>query len=114
MARPAAKATQRGELLWEPSPASMERTTMTRYMRWLETERGRSFGDYGELWEWSVAELEAFWASIWDFFEVEASAPYSDVLPERVMPGARWFEGAELNYAQHIFRGKRDSDVAVL
>ncbi len=87
---------------------------MTRYMRWLEAERGRSFGDYQALWEWSVGELEEFWASIWDFFEVDASAPYSEVLPERVMPGARWFAGAELSYAQHIFRGKRDTDVAVL
>jgi acetoacetyl-CoA synthetase len=87
---------------------------MTRYMRWLETQRGRMFGDYQALWEWSVAELEEFWASIWDFFEVEAAAPYSEVLPERAMPGARWFEGAELSYAQHIFRGKRDTDVAVL
>ncbi|MEK6327108.1 MAG: acetoacetate--CoA ligase [Actinomycetota bacterium] len=87
---------------------------MTRYMRWLEAERGRSFGDYEALWEWSVAELEEFWGSIWDFFEVEASAGYSEVLPERVMPGARWFGGAELSYPQHIFRGKRDDDVAVL
>jgi acetoacetyl-CoA synthetase len=92
----------------------VERATMTRYMRWLAAERGRSFDDYEALWDWSVAELEDFWASIWDFFEVEASAPYSKVLAERVMPGARWFEGAELNYAQHIFRGKRDTDVAVL
>ena len=114
MARPAANAKQRGELLWEPSPESVERATMTRYMRWLEAERGRSFGDYQALWEWSVVELEEFWASIWDFFEVEASAPYTAVLQERVMPGARWFEGAELSYAQHIFRGKRDADVAVL
>ena len=86
---------------------------MTRYMRWLTAERGRPFDDYGALWEWSVTELEDFWASIWDFFEVQASAPYSKVLPERVMPGARWFGGAELNYAEHIFRGKRDADVAV-
>jgi acetoacetyl-CoA synthetase len=91
----------------------VERATMTRYMRWLTAERGRPFDDYGALWEWSVTELEDFWASIWDFFEVQASAPYSKVLPERVMPGARWFEGAELNYAEHIFRGKRDADVAV-
>ena len=114
MARPAANATRRGELLWEPSAASIERATMTRYMRWLEAERGRSFGDYEALWKWSVAELEEFWASIWDFFEVTASAPYSEVLKERVMPGAKWFTGAELNYAEHIFRGKRDGDVAVL
>jgi acetoacetyl-CoA synthetase len=91
----------------------VERATMTRYMRWLAAERGQPFDDYGALWEWSVTELEDFWASIWDFFEVQASAPYSKVLPERVMPGARWFEGAELNYAEHIFRGKRDADVAV-
>jgi acetoacetyl-CoA synthetase len=112
--RPAANPKQRGELLWEPSPQSVQRATMTRYMRWLGAERGRTFGDYQALWEWSVAELEEFWASIWDFFEVEASAPYSEVLRERAMPGARWFEGAELSYAQHIFRGKRDTDVAVL
>jgi acetoacetyl-CoA synthetase len=87
---------------------------MTRYMRWLEAELGRPFGDYQALWEWSVADLEEFWASIWAFFEVEAAVPYSEVLPGRVMPGARWFQGAELSYVQHIFRGKRDTDVAVL
>jgi acetoacetyl-CoA synthetase len=110
----AANDMKRGELLWEPSPESVERATMTRYMRWLEAQRGRSFGDYQALWEWSVTELEEFWASIWDFFEVEASAPYAEVLADRVMPGARWFGAAELSYAQHIFRGKRDADVAVL
>ncbi|OLE38772.1 MAG: acetoacetate--CoA ligase [Actinobacteria bacterium 13_1_20CM_3_68_9] len=105
---------KRGELLWEPSPESVERATLTRYMRWLEAKRGRSFGDYQALWGWSTTELEEFWASIWDFFEVEASAPYSEVLAERVMPGARWFGGAKLSYPQHIFRGRRDADVAVL
>jgi acetoacetyl-CoA synthetase len=87
---------------------------MTRYMRWLADERGHSFDAYQPLWEWSVTELEEFWASIWDFFEVEAASGYSRILPERIMPGARWFEGAELSYAQHIFRGKRDGDVAIL
>jgi acetoacetyl-CoA synthetase len=104
----------RGTLLWEPSQESIERATMTRYMRWLAAERGHSFDDYRSLWEWSVTELEGFWASIWDFFEVQASEPYSEVLPERVMPGARWFPGAELNYAEHAFRGKRDEDVAIV
>jgi acetoacetyl-CoA synthetase len=109
-----ANPARRGELLWEPSPVSVERSTLTRYMRWLEAERGRSFADYGSLWEWSVAELEEFWASIWDFAEITPSAPYSEVLDQRVMPGARWFTGAELNYAEHPFRGKRNEDVAVL
>ena len=87
---------------------------ITRYMRWLEAERGVSHDDYGALWQWSVDDLEAFWASIWDFFEVASSAPYTEVLPERTMPGARWFSGAELNYAEHPFRGKRHQDVAIL
>src|SRR5437763_2436052 len=113
MASIRAKAT-RGELLWEPSPDAIERATMTRYMRWLGAERGVSIDAYQPLWEWSVTELEDFWRSIWDFFAVESTTPYAAALPERVMPGARWFEDAQVNYAQHIFRDKRDSDVAIV
>jgi acetoacetyl-CoA synthetase len=108
------REAKRGELLWKPSAERIEHATMTRYMRWLRAERGLAFDDYEALWEWSVTELERFWASIWDFFEVQASVPYSEVLPRRVMPGARWFPGAELNYAEHIFRGKADGDLAIL
>ncbi len=114
MERAAVNSTQRGELLWTPSPASIERSTMARYMQWLADERGRSLADYPGLWEWSVTELEEFWTTIWDFLGVEASTRYSAVLPDREMPGATWFPGAELNYAQHLFRGKRDEDVAVI
>jgi acetoacetyl-CoA synthetase len=107
-------ALRRGELLWEPSAESIDRATMTRYMRWLADERGLDFDDYHSLWEWSVTEIEAFWASIWDFFDVQSATPYTEVLAERAMPGATWFPGAELNYAEHIFRGTRDADPAVL
>jgi acetoacetyl-CoA synthetase len=103
-----------GALLWEPSEEARERTTMTRYMRWLEAERGLTFNDYAALWEWSVTDLEAFWSSIWDFFEVTASKPYDRVLGERRMPGAEWFPGAELSYAEHILRGKDDGATAVV
>src|SRR5262245_32296037 len=113
MERTAANAG-RGELLWEPSAASVERSTMTSYMRWLAAERGLVFDDYHALWEWSVRELEEFWATIWDFFEVRASAPYSQVLTDRAMPGASWFEGARLNFAEHVFREKPADRVAVL
>jgi acetoacetyl-CoA synthetase len=104
---------KRGELLWEPSAESVERSTMTRYMRWLADERGLEFGDYESLWRWSASEIEDFWASIWDFFEVEASAPYSEVLRDHAMPGAKWFPGALLSYPQHIFRNRNDADAAV-
>ena len=99
---PAGAKAARGELLWEPSPDAIERATMTRYMRWLAAERDRSFDSYEPLWEWSVAELEEFWRSIWDFFEVEAARPYSEILPERVMPGAKWFEGACWSYPSAV------------
>jgi acetoacetyl-CoA synthetase len=112
--RATANAAARGELLWKPSPESVERSRMTAYIRWLEAERGLTLPDYDSLWRWSVTELEQFWASIWDYFEVRSSAPYSDVLPQRVMPGATWFAGTELNYAEHIFRDRSGSDVAVL
>jgi acetoacetyl-CoA synthetase len=105
---------ERGQLLWEPSAEAVERSAMTRYMRWLESERGLPLADYSSLWTWSVTELEQFWASIWDYFEVRSESPYARVLADRQMPGARWFEGAELNYAEHLFRDKPGGEVAVL
>ena len=100
--------------LWEPSEERIERAAMTRYERWLRDERGVSLaGGYDALWRWSIDNLEDFWASIWDFFEVEASSPYERVLGDRSMPGAEWFPGARLNYAQHVFRGVVDSEVAI-
>jgi acetoacetyl-CoA synthetase len=106
-------ATER-PLLWQPPAEMLEGAAMTRYMRWLESERGIAVGSYEELWRWSVQELEAFWASIWDYFEVRSSRPYERVLSDRSMPGARWFERAELSYAEHVLRGKPDDQLAVV
>jgi acetoacetyl-CoA synthetase len=100
-------------ILWRPSRERVERATLTRYVRWLAGTRGLSFGDYDALWRWSVDELEDFWASIWEYFDVQASAPYERVLGRREMPGAQWFPGARLNYAQHVFRGRDDDAVAL-
>jgi acetoacetyl-CoA synthetase len=98
----------RGELLWAPSEDARERTTLTRYMRWLRERRNLAFDAYADLWEWSVADLEGFWSSIWEFGEVRASAPYERVLARRSMPGAEWFPGARLNYAEQMFTGGRE------
>ncbi len=97
-----------GTLLWEPSEEFKEDAKITHYMRWLEENKGLRFEDYEELWEWSVTELEEFWATIWEYGGVKASKPYTRVLSERKMPGAKWFEGAELNYAEHVFRHADD------
>jgi acetoacetyl-CoA synthetase len=91
--------------LWTPSPEDCERAEMTRFMRWAGERRGRPFAGYNELWRWSVDELEDFWASIWEFCGVRASRPYEQVLDSRRMPGARWFPGAELNYAENTLTG---------
>jgi acetoacetyl-CoA synthetase len=96
--------TAEGTLLWEPSRELKENSNMSRYLRWLEKEKGLSFSGYEELWEWSVTELEDFWGSVWEYFGVVSSGSPSAVLAERSMPGAKWFPGAELNYAEHVFR----------
>ena len=91
--------------LWEPSAAERERAEMTRFIRFAGTRRGEPFADYDELWRWSVGELGEFWASIWEFCGVRASKPYERVLGAHEMPGTRWFEGAELNYAENLLLG---------
>ena len=101
------------ELLWRPTPERAARSTLARYMRWLQDERGLAFADYAELWKWSVDELEEFWASLVEFFEVRFSEGGDTVLGERSMPGAQWFPGARCSFAEHVFRGKRDEDVAI-
>jgi acetoacetyl-CoA synthetase len=96
------------KLLWEPAPERIERATITRFARAVGRE-----GPYDELWHWSVDDLESFWAAVWDFFDVQASAPYERVLGRREMPGAQWFPGACLSYAEHFFRGRDDDAVAI-
>lgn len=93
-----------GDLLWEPSAAVKARANLTHYMAWLAETYGLNFENYDELWHWSVTELEQFWESMWAYFEIKASKPYSTVLEGRTMPGANWFAGAELNYAENLFR----------
>ena len=105
--------------MWEPPSEQRERVEMGRFMEWAAERHGRAFAGYDELWQWSVDELEDFWASVWEFCGVRASKPYERVLgrsretrapgpnprfDQREMPGARWFVGAELNYVQNVFR----------
>ncbi len=76
---------------------------ITRYQRWLHEQRGLHFDSYDALWRWSVDDLDGFWRSIWDYFEIQSPTPYRAVLDRPVMPGAKWFDGAQINYAQHLF-----------
>ncbi|HEX5172817.1 MAG TPA: acetoacetate--CoA ligase [Gaiellaceae bacterium] len=106
-------ATTTPPIVWTPSPQRIASATITRYREWLNETRGLGIEGYHDLWQWSVDELEDFWASIWEFFEVEASEPYERVLTTHEMPGATWFPGARLSYAGHVFRGRADDEVAI-
>ena len=98
---------QPGDLLWTPGPDRIRRANVTALADWLARERGRHFADYRALWRWSVEDLEGFWQALWDYFAIESSAPHTRVLGRRSMPGAEWFPGARLNYAQHVLRRER-------
>ncbi|MGQ9909131.1 MAG: acetoacetate--CoA ligase [Candidatus Flexifilum sp.] len=95
-------AIKPGDRLWTPSQAVIEASNLERYRRWLAAHRGIDARDYWELWRWSIDRIEDFWAGLIDFFAVPVHTPWTTPLVERVMPGARWFPGATLNYAEVV------------
>ncbi|HTT31610.1 MAG TPA: acetoacetate--CoA ligase [Solirubrobacteraceae bacterium] len=101
-------------VLWRPEAALVESSTMTGFMRWLESDRGLSMHSYEELWRWSVSDIADFWGAIWRFFDVVADGEVGPVLESAHMPGAGWFPGARLSYAEHVMRGKPDDQVAIM
>ncbi|MFE9688743.1 acetoacetate--CoA ligase [Micromonospora sp. NPDC005806] len=105
-----------GDVLWTPPADVRERSRIGDYLRWLAEHRGLEFADYDALWRWSVTDLDAFWRSIWDYFEVVAHTPPTGTLTDRAMPGTRWFPGATLNYAENVLRmpGRGDDDPVVI
>jgi acetoacetyl-CoA synthetase len=102
------------EILWRPSAAAVEASNLTAYTDWLRAERGVDVTTYPELWRWSVDDPEAFWNSIFDYFRVEYDGERSVALASREMPGADWFPGVRLNWAERAFAGKADDQVAIL
>ncbi|WP_454757253.1 acetoacetate--CoA ligase [Cupriavidus campinensis] len=93
-----------GKLMWTPSANFAESSQLAAFITWLRRERGLAFDDYDSLWRWSVTDIEAFWDAIRVYFDVHFDTPAERVLDRRTMPGARWFEGATLNYVQQVFR----------
>jgi acetoacetyl-CoA synthetase len=104
-----------GTVLWEPPADVRETTRIGDYLRWL-AGKGHDFATYERLWEWSVTDLTSFWQSIWDYFEVISHNPPTAVLADASMPGAKWFPGATVNYAEHVLRmpGREDEDTVVV
>lgn len=103
-----------GDLLWTPGPDWLAKANLTAFTDWLRRERGRDFATYDALWQWSVGDLEGFWGALWEYFAIESSAPHTSVLGRCTMPGAEWFPGARLNYAQHILRREQAGTPALM
>lgn len=116
--------TSRGDLLWRPDEARRNEANITSYKRWLADNRGLSVNGYHDLWRWSVSNPDGFWESIWDYFDIQAAEPYQSICPNRAMPGEAdfagampgegWFEGARLNYAEHVFRNQTGDRPALI
>ena len=105
------------ELLWRPDPSRATASRMAAFRTWLRDNRGVDATDYQALWEWSTTDLEAFWGALAEFLEVRFHATPERVLANDTMPGAEWFPGATLNYAEHSLAegpGKADGDLAVI
>lgn len=100
------------QALWTPTPERIAGTRMHDYMRWLAKEKGVRADDYHALWQWSVDHLDQFWGSLWDYFGVQSSAPYTRVFDSEKMPGTKWFEGARMNIAEQVFRFHRSDEAS--
>lgn len=95
-----------------PSSSPAYVPQIRRYQQWLQEQHGLHFADYDALWRWSTSDLDAFWQSIWDYFELQSPTPHSAVLDKNVMPGAQWFPGAQMNYVRQVLRHVQPAQAA--
>lgn len=103
-----------GRLLWEPSEQRVKSSNMYKFLDYVNKKYNKSFQDYSELWEWSVNDIGDFWASIWDFVKIVYSKGYDEVIDNpNKMPGARWFEGAKINFAENLLRFRDDNNAII-
>ncbi|SET00085.1 acetoacetyl-CoA synthetase [Oceanobacillus limi] len=105
---------EEGTLLWEPNEQQKVNSNIYQYMNWLKSHKKLHFSDYHSLWEWSVQEIEEFWESIWQYFDIQSDGTYESVLTTHQMPGAEWFSQASLNYTEHIFRNRDKHTTAII
>jgi len=102
------------ELLWTPSVEQRANSNMARFIELVNKEYGRGITDYNELYEWSVSEVHDFWAAVWDFTGIISSRDYDRVVDDvNKMPGAIWFAGAKLNFAENLLRYRDDRTALV-
>jgi len=102
------------EILWQPSEEQIKQTNMYRFIQYVNGRYNLSISDYQELYQWSVEQIPDFWAAIWDFADIIHSQSYEQVVDDLTkMPGAEWFVGARLNFAENLLR-YRDDELAII
>ena len=102
------------KLLWQPSEERIQRTNLYRFMNIINEKYNQNFKSYTPLYEWSVANIPDFWASMWEFADIIASQPFERVIDDVAkMPGAEWFAGARLNFAENLLRYRDDRTALV-
>ena len=101
------------DILWQPTAERIASTQLAAWQQWLASDQGLVFDSYADLHQWSVTHREEFWKSIWNYFGINSHSPYRAVLENDVMPGASWFPGATLNFAEHLLR-YRDNRTALI
>lgn len=99
---------------WSPSDERLRDAQLTHYVDWLAREYGLNFDGYDALWRWSTDDLETFWRSLWDYFDVQSETAIDEVLADAAMPGARWFTGTTVNYATQVFRNRSNTQPAII
>ena len=103
-----------GKLLWQPSEERIKSTNMYRFMGFINEKYNKDFSDYDPMYHWSVENISDFWAAMWEYADIKASVPYEKVIEDdKKMPGAEWFPGARLNFAENLLR-RRDDQVALI
>lgn len=102
------------KLLWSPSEQFQQTSNLSAYIKWLAANKSLNFNSYESLWEWSTNCIEDFWASIWEYFDIQSSQSYSSVIEGDKMPFIEWFKEAEINYAEHLFRNYNDEYPAIV
>uniref|UniRef100_A0AAU3HSR0 Acetoacetate--CoA ligase n=1 Tax=Streptomyces sp. NBC_01393 TaxID=2903851 RepID=A0AAU3HSR0_9ACTN len=102
------------DLLWSPGRRELEDSNAASFMNWVSEVRGLHFSDYAELWRWSSTDLAGFWSAVWEFYGLDAVTDYDEVLGQASMPGADWFPGARLNFAERCFAQATDARPALV
>src|SRR4030043_1318797 len=100
--------------LWRPSEERIKNANLTRFMEYVNKKQGKKFQTYQDLYQWSVESIPDFWARLWEFVDIKASRGYDQVVEDlSKFPGANWFPGAKLNFAENLLR-YRDDRVAFI